>query len=107
MRRDQILHKVAELITKDRNDTHGDPLTQLAHAAVIKDTLGHRDNEELTDTEIEAIDHICTKLSRIVNGTPIDDHWYDIIGYAAIAAEARSKENLKEDDEDFEEDVDE
>lgn len=89
MDRAEALSYVSKLITGSRNETHGEPVSQLAHAASLKQAVAHRMNPNLNHTEIEAIDHICTKLSRIATGGVHEDHWLDIIGYAAIALESR------------------
>lgn len=94
MLRDQALLKVAELIVHTRQATYGDSVTQLAHCTTIKHAVGHQervhqDDSPINMTECEALDMICTKLSRIVNGRPHEDNWLDIIGYAAIAIESR------------------
>ena len=91
MNRGDMLREVADLITNGRNESHGDPVDQLSHAASLKRAIGHRDSPHLSSTEIEAIDMIAVKLSRLAKGKPILDHYLDIAGYAAIAAEARSR----------------
>lgn len=92
MNRAEALDDVKQKITKDRNATHGEPVPQLARASAIKNAIGHRQNPHLNATEIEAIDNIATKLSRMAMGDPShSDHMLDIIGYAAIAIESRHK----------------
>lgn len=91
MERGEALRHVADLITKDRQATHGEAVDQLTHATLLKEAVGHRVNPALTKAEIEAIDMICVKLSRLSMGSPILDHYLDIMGYAAIAVEARSR----------------
>lgn len=89
MKAADVLDHVAGIISA-RAQTHGlDSVGQLAHAQNLKRAIGHRGNALLTMTETEAIDMIAVKLSRLANGEPIEDHWDDIIGYAAIAREAR------------------
>ena len=90
MTRDEACAHVAKLITGDRNETHGSAVLQLTNVQQIKAAVGHRDNPKLPLAVIEAMDMICVKLSRAANGTPIEDHFLDIIGYAAIAVEALS-----------------
>lgn len=90
MRKDEALHHVAKLITEDRNSTHGEAVDQLSHAAMLKTAIGHHQSPYLTHAEVEAIDMIAVKLSRLAKGKPILDHYLDIMGYAAIAVEARS-----------------
>ena len=60
-----------------------------SHAAI---TQGLKDNlrsypgwHSLTNDQREAIDMICHKLGRIINGDPnYDDSWLDIAGYAQL-----------------------
>lgn len=83
------LDRVRTLIA-ERGKTHGpDAIHQLGHAQALKRAIGHRENPNLTLAEKEAMDMIAVKLSRLVNGEPIGDHWDDIIGYAAIGRAAR------------------
>lgn len=85
-------------IIAERGKTHGpDAIHQLGHAHALKRAIGHRENPNLTLAEKEAMDMIAVKLSRLVNGEPIGDHWDDIIGYAAIAREAREMVTLSAD----------
>jgi hypothetical protein len=91
MRRDEALLHVAQLTTKDRNLTHGDPIAQFETAQQLKDELARGPHwMDLNAVEREAAEMICTKLSRLVHGQPgHSDHLLDIIGYAAIAVESR------------------
>jgi Domain of unknown function (DUF6378) len=91
MKRDEALDKVKQLTMHDRNQTHGDPILQFEKAQRIKDAVGHHSNPNLSPAEIEAIEMICTKLSRWTSGPAGHlDHALDIIGYASIAVEAIS-----------------
>lgn len=92
--RGDFLREVADLITKDRQSTHGEAVDQLTHAAMLKSAIGHHNSPHLTGAEVEAIDMIAVKLSRLAKGKPILDHYLDIAGYAAIAAEARANYGL-------------
>ena len=89
MNRQQICEHVGKLITGERNDTHGNSFKQFETAQALKVVIDVVGKAQLTIIERESLDMILTKISRIVNGTPIRDHWDDIIGYAAIAAESR------------------
>jgi len=99
MHRKKILQEVEGMISNDRNKTHGDPGKQLALATRLKQEIAEHTSEDahLTEVELEALSSIITKVSRIVSGKPIMDHWQDIAGYAAIAAESRSKQKNMED----------
>lgn len=80
-----------EKVIADRAERHGeDPVAQLLHSQQIKRAINHRTSETLTLTEIEAIDNIAQRLSRLVDGNPSISAWEDLIGYAAIAMVARS-----------------
>lgn len=51
---------------------------------VIYDALRER-NKELAADQYEALDMICHKIGRIVNGDPdYADSWHDIAGYASL-----------------------
>lgn len=96
MNRQQICEHVGKLITGEREATHGDPFVQFDTAIMLKGIVANRlHNLGITAVERQAIDMILTKISRIITGSAISDHWYDIVGYAAIAAEARDKETDK------------
>ena len=95
MNRKEICEHVGKIITGDRNQTHGDPFEQFECAQELKAVANNYIKgrpEFLTKTEMESLSMILLKVSRIINGNPIRDHWDDIIGYAAIAAESREKE---------------
>ena len=61
------------------------------HAAVTQDLkniikfhLNSR-NKKLYDDQQEALDMICHKIGRIINGDPdYADSWHDIAGYATL-----------------------
>ena len=45
-------------------------------------------NKTLANDQQEALDMICHKIGRIVNGDPdYDDSWVDIAGYAKLVAD--------------------
>ena len=53
-----------------------------------------RDWPEFSTSITEAIDMICHKLARIVNGDPTyRDHWLDIAGYATLVADILKERN--------------
>lgn len=98
MHRSEALDTVKKLTTEDRNQTHGDPIVQFQTAQALKRVLLLEEASHLNPVEIECIQTICTKLSRLRNGQPHDpakwiDHWLDIIGYAAIAVESHHMYN--------------
>lgn len=54
---------------------------------VIRDHLFKR-GRKLADDQQEALDMICHKIGRIINGDPdYDDSWVDIGGYAKLVAD--------------------
>lgn len=71
-----------ELIA-DRAATHGDWNTQAATAQALKRVLHDSPNwEMLTCQQREALEMVCVKMSRILNGNPdAQDHWDDLAGY--------------------------
>jgi hypothetical protein len=55
--------------------------------AVITTALNKR-NKTLAPDQQEALDMICHKIGRIINGDPnYDDSWVDIAGYAKLVAD--------------------
>jgi hypothetical protein len=55
--------------------------------AVVRHELAERD-KELQPDQVEAIEMICHKLARIINGDPdYHDSWHDIAGYAQLVAD--------------------
>ncbi len=64
--------------------------------AVIRHHV-HDLNRHLTADMDEALDMICHKIGRIINGDPhYEDSWRDIAGYATLVAD-RLKEDLDDD----------
>jgi hypothetical protein len=70
-----------------RGDRYGDFADNAAVAQKLKDVV--RDTiqwPKLDRTKREAIDQICSKLSRILTASPdYKDNWLDIAGYAKLA----------------------
>lgn len=55
---------------------------------VISTHLEIRENKQLACDQQEALDMICHKIGRIVNGDPdYADSWIDIAGYAQLVAD--------------------
>lgn len=68
--------------------------TFVGHANVtqrLKSVIWHclkARGKELADDQQEALDMICHKIGRIVNGDPdYADSWHDIAGYAQLVAD--------------------
>jgi hypothetical protein len=54
---------------------------------VIRHALEAR-QKQLADDQQEALDMICHKIGRIINGDPdYADSWHDIAGYAQLVAD--------------------
>jgi len=70
-------------LTGERRETHGDWIQQSADAQRLKAIIYERCGN-LQPYEIEALDMICVKISRILNGSRHPDHWRDIQGYAHL-----------------------
>ena len=79
---------------RQRNSVHGnfDSNARCSQdiKRIINEHLGMRVRREgtlpLNDVQLEALDLIATKISRIVSGNANHtDHWHDIQGYAALA----------------------
>lgn len=103
MNRAEALDKVKVITTSDRNKTHGDPLAQFKTAQALKDILDLPSLTHLNPVEVESLQTICTKLSRIVHGRPNtaeihkwEDHWLDIMGYASICVESHNENHPTE-----------
>ena len=63
---------------------------------VIRDRLDqHR--KVLREDQLEALDMICHKIGRIINGDPnYADSWHDIAGYAQLVADRLNREQQQE-----------
>lgn len=75
----------------EREATHGSFKVQGSFAQKLKQLIheGMSDFHKLEPDQIESLEMICTKISRIVHGNPMEpDHWDDIAGYAKLGAEA-------------------
>lgn len=105
---EEVLTKAAESIfefTKGRDRTPVDIDVTLTDRGVrygmfggqsfvaytLKNTLrvhANKNNKRFSFDQAEALDMICTKLGRIVNGDPeYVDNWVDIAGYAKLVAD--------------------
>ncbi len=78
-------------IMEERGNSYGDFGHQAMCAQTLKQILhghAHRHAVDLSGEQKEAIDMLCTKLSRIVNGDPNKvDSWRDVEGYAKLIAD--------------------
>lgn len=80
-----------DAILTERGDRYGSFLghahVTIALKQVLHNKIAQRDLHLFPD-QIEALDMICHKLGRIVNGDPhYADSWIDIAGYAKLVAD--------------------
>lgn len=74
-------------ILKERQKTHGEFKTHAQISQKLKAVLWEHGYQELDSDQIEALEMICHKIARILNGNPNHkDHWDDIGGYSALVA---------------------
>ncbi len=73
----------------ERNSTHGSFADNGRIAQALKNIMRSGPNwNHLDGVEREALDMICSKISRIVSGKlHFPDNWQDITGYATLALE--------------------
>lgn len=70
----------------ERGDRYGEFCDNAKIAQKMKLSIRDSKNwDELSYAQQEALDMICSKISRIVTGDPnYIDNWHDIIGYTRI-----------------------
>ena len=75
----------------ERGKRYGKFLTHATITQRLKDLLHHylkAGDKSLAPDQYEALDMICHKIGRIVNGDPdYVDSWTDIAGYAQLVAD--------------------
>ena len=77
-----------EKTLKQRQKTHGDFATHAKISQQLKAVLWEHDFQELDVDQIEALEMICHKIARVLNGDPSHhDHWHDIAGYATLVGD--------------------
>lgn len=77
-----------KMLINIRAQTHGDWREQSHHSQMLKTAMGLDMNASLRPDEREALELICVKISRILNGDAhLEEHWRDIAGYATLAAD--------------------
>ena len=80
-------------ILNERENTHG----KYSNVAMTSQALKHVIQQgakfnQLTPAELESLELICMKISRIVNGNPhLVMHWEDISGYATLIVKELEK----------------
>lgn len=77
-----------EKTLKQRQKTHGEFATHAKISQQLKAVLWEHDFQELDADQIEALEMICHKIARVLNGNPNHhDHWHDIAGYATLVGD--------------------
>jgi UDP-N-acetylmuramoylalanine-D-glutamate ligase len=73
---------------KDRQKTHGNFATHAEISQQLKAVIWSYE-VELSDMQNEALEMICHKIARILNGNADHkDHWHDIAGYAMLVEQS-------------------
>lgn len=68
--------------------------TTYALQEILRDAKNHK---HMTDDQVIALDMICNKMARIVNGDPsYIDNWHDISGYATLVEQELNITNREE-----------
>lgn len=92
MHNDKLACKPSDVASTlaERGSRYG---TFVGHAQVTQRLKAHIEEElrlrgkDLADDQREALDMICHKIGRIINGDPdYEDSWHDIAGYAELVA---------------------
>ena len=90
MTKEEILKKAKELITGDRNDTHGDAYRNHAEIAEFWNIFLDKKLQPMASITAEdvALMMVLMKISRNTQGKKNNlDNFIDMCGYAAIAGE--------------------
>lgn len=86
-RQDKFKADTVDAILDDRHQTYGHFLDVAAVATALRAVIRDRRADLFPDQE-EALNMICSKISRIVNGDPNHlDSWRDIAGYAQLVVD--------------------
>lgn len=84
-------------VLKERGSRYGDfeghaEITQALKLTIMEFCC--KRERYLADDQQEALDMICHKIGRIINGDPdYADSWIDIAGYAKLVADRLDREN--------------
>lgn len=77
---------------EEREKTHGCFRDQSRISQGLKQIVVNSANDLDADM-LEALEMICHKMARILNGNPMaHDHWIDIAGYATLVANRLEKD---------------
>jgi hypothetical protein len=86
--RSSILHEGIKLTCGDRDKEYGDPKQNMTCAGELKATIRRYMARDITPAELEALDMVLTKMSRVITGPEVKrDTFVDMATYAAIAGE--------------------
>jgi len=73
---------------KERQKTHGYFAGHARISQELKTVLRNHGVNDLAVDQIEALEMICHKIARVLNGDPNHhDHWHDIAGYSTLVAD--------------------
>jgi len=76
-------------VLEERGKRYGNYLKQTTISRRLKNVISdYSPVEPLVSDQQDALDMICVKISRILNGEPdYADNWRDIAGYASLVAD--------------------
>lgn len=84
-----------EQILEQRGKRYGEFKDHAVVSQSLKDLIKHELNmrdKELESDQMEALEMICHKIARIINGdADYADSWVDIAGYAKLVADRLEK----------------
>lgn len=82
----RVAPKPIDQTISERRNTHGDFRRDAATAQALKHVMREGENwGELSSVQREALEHVATKIARILAGDPnYKDHWLDVIGYFTL-----------------------
>lgn len=83
----QMLETGMNLTWGARDDEYGDPKINMACAGALKATIRKYASRDIPHEELEALDMVLTKISRVVTGKPKADTYIDGGTYFCIAGE--------------------
>lgn len=86
------------VILQERGERYGDFADHARISQHLKSVIfAYRKRQDLEDDQVEALDMIAHKISRILNGDPnYPDSWIDIAGYAQLVADRLTKEQTQQ-----------
>lgn len=84
-------------ILQEREKRYGDFIRHAEITQHLQNLIfAYRDKDDFEYDQVEALEMICHKLGRIVNGDPdYADSWVDIAGYAKLVADRLEKSDAK------------